>query len=179
MKKQTHNSLMNTPRRSRRTKTAYYGLAMPPQFTPEETAVVNAARVILEKHLRKTGVLMQKPETVRDYLKTLIGPQEREYFLVLFLDNRHRLIATETLFAGTIDGASVHPREVVKAALRHNAAALIVSHNLPTAVAEPSPADELITKRIRESLQLVDIRLLDHIIVAGTDTVSFAQRGLI
>jgi DNA repair protein RadC len=110
---------------------------------------------------------------------TRLATREFETFCLIYLDNRHRLIACEDLFRGTIDGASVHPREVVKEALRHNAAAVILAHNHPSGVAEPSHADELITRRLREALQLVDIRVLDHLIVAGGETVSFAERGLI
>ena len=100
-------------------------------------------------------------------------------FCCLYLDNRHRLIAFDELFRGTIDGASVHPREVVREALAHNAAALILAHNHPSGVAEPSRADELITQRLRDALALVDIRVLDHLIVAGPETLSFAERGLL
>jgi DNA repair protein RadC len=102
-----------------------------------------------------------------------------ELFCCLHLDNRHRLIAFDELFRGTIDGASVHPREVVKQALARNAAAVILAHNHPSGVAEPSQADELVTRRLREALQLVDIRVLDHMIVADNGCLSFAERGLI
>ncbi len=102
-----------------------------------------------------------------------------ELFCCLHLDNRHRLIAFEELFRGTIDGASVHPREVVKQALARNAAAMILAHNHPSGVAEPSRADELITRRLREALALVDIPVLDHLIVAGNSCVSLAERGLL
>ena len=100
-------------------------------------------------------------------------------FCGLYLDNRHRLIAFQELFRGTIDGASVHPREVVREGLAHNAAAIILAHNHPSGVAEPSQADELITRRLADALALVDIRLLDHLIIAGPQTVSFAERGML
>ena len=100
-------------------------------------------------------------------------------FAVLFLDTRHRLIEYAEMFQGTIDSAEVHPREVVKAALRHNAAAVIVSHNHPSGNPEPSAADQALTQRLREALGLVDVRVLDHVIVAGNATASFAERGLI
>lgn len=119
------------------------------------------------------------PEASRDYLRLKLAEQEREVFACLFLDNRHRLLEYEEIFYGAIDGASVHPREVVKAALRHNAAAVILAHNHPSGVDEPSRADEAITRRLKDALALVDIRVLDHIIVAGTDTMSFADRGLL
>jgi len=128
--------------------------------------------------MRRQPVLTN-PRAVRDYLAVHYAGQEREVFGVMFLDNRHRLIAVEEMFAGTVDGASVHPREVVKRALKLNAAAVILAHNHPSGVAEPSQADELITARIRDALALVDIRVLDHLIVGGTTVVSFAERGLI
>ena len=104
---------------------------------------------------------------------------QREVFACLFLDNRHRVIAFEELFFGSIDSAAVHPREVVKAALRHNAAALIFAHNHPSGVAEPSRADELLTRRLKEALALVDIRVLDHLVVGDGEPLSLAERGLI
>jgi DNA repair protein RadC len=102
-----------------------------------------------------------------------------EVFCLLYLDKRHRLIACDEMFRGTIDGASVHPREVVKNALRHNAAAIVLCHNHPSGVAEPSHADELITQRLKSALELVDIRVIDHVIVSAGDAISFAERGLI
>jgi DNA repair protein RadC len=146
------------------------------QVTDDE--VVSAAFGILSRRLTRTTSL-ESPHSVREYLAIRFGRHEHEVFSCLFLDNQHRLIAIEELFRGTIDGASIHPREVVKRALAHNAAALILSHNHPSGVAEPSPADQLITLRLREALGLVDIRLLDHLIVGGARTVSFAERGLI
>jgi DNA repair protein RadC len=98
---------------------------------------------------------------------------------VLFLDNRHRVIAVEDMFRGTIDGASVHPREVVKAALTHNAAAVILAHNHPSGIAEPSQSDELITRRLKDALSLVEIRVLDHLVIGAGTTESFAERGLL
>lgn len=127
----------------------------------------------------KAGPLLDSPRTTRDFLIARLRDVPHELFCCLHLDNRHRLIAFEELFRGTIDGASVHPREVVKQALARNAAALILAHNHPSGVAEPSQADELITRRIREALALVDIRVLDHLIVADTTCLSFAERGLL
>ena len=121
--------------------------------------------------------VLANPRTVRDYLSLHYADHEREVFSCLFLDNRHRLIAVEEMFLGTVDGASVHPREVVKRALRLNAAAVILAHNHPSGVAEPSQADELITVRIRDALALVDIRVLDHLVVGGSTVVSLAERG--
>jgi len=108
-----------------------------------------------------------------------LGQRAYETFTLIYVDNRHRMIACEDLFRGTIDGASVHPREVVKEALRHNSAAVILAHNHPSGVAEPSQSDELITQRVKEALALVDIRLLDHIIVGDGVSVSLAERGLL
>jgi DNA repair protein RadC len=128
--------------------------------------------------MRRQPVL-QNPRAVRGYLSVHYAGQEREVFGVMFLDNRHRLIAVEEMFLGTVDVASVHPREVVKRALKLNAAAVILAHNHPSGIAEPSQADELITGRLREALALVDIRVLDHIVVGDGACVSFAERGLL
>jgi DNA repair protein RadC len=127
----------------------------------------------------RRGPVLGNPSAVRDHLLTHYAGAEREIFSVLYLDNRHRVICMEELFAGTIDGASVHPREVVKLALARNAAAVILAHNHPSGVAEPSQADELITARLRDALALVDIRVLDHLVVGGTTVTSFVERGLI
>ncbi|EBY2224711.1 DNA repair protein RadC [Salmonella enterica subsp. enterica serovar Arechavaleta] len=115
--------------------------------------------------------------SVRDWLRLQLASLEREEFTVLFLDNQHRLIAHETLFTGTINHTQVHPREVVKSGLKHNAAAIIVAHCHPSGLAEPGQADRQITERLRQALNLVDIRLLDHLVVGGMDIVSFAERG--
>jgi len=127
----------------------------------------------------RSGPPLQSPAATREFLVARLRDTPHELFCCLHLDNRHRLIAFEELFRGTIDGASVHPREVVKQALARNAAAVILVHNHPSGVAEPSHADELITRRLREALQLVDIRVLDHLIVADNGCLSFAERGLI
>jgi DNA repair protein RadC len=142
----------------------------------EET--VAAARRVLAGRMRK-GCSLTSPGIVRDYLMTHLGSREHELFTVIFVDSRHRLIARAELFRGTIDGASVYPREVVKEALRQNAAAVVLAHCHPSGVAEPSHADELITQRLRDALALVDIRVLDHLIVAGAEVMSFAERGLL
>jgi DNA repair protein RadC len=140
--------------------------------------IMTGARQALALRIRR-GTDLSSPQRARDYLMMRLAEREHEVFTVIYLDNRHRLIACQELFRGTIDGASVHPREVVKEALRHNAAALILDHNHPSFVAEPSQADELVTRRLREALQLVDIRVLDHLIVAGGETLSFCERGLL
>ena len=119
------------------------------------------------------------PDLVRDYLQLQLSDRNREVFACLLLDSQHRVICFEELFQGTIDSATVHPREVVKLALSHNAAAIILAHNHPSGIAEPSLADQNITQRIKDALSLVDIRLLDHMVVGSGVTVSLAERGLI
>jgi DNA repair protein RadC len=126
----------------------------------------------------KSGDLLTSPDLVRQYLSAQLRHQLREVFAVLFLDNQNRLIAYEELFFGTIDGASVYPRELVKRALSHNAAGVILSHNHPSGVAEPSQADVRITQRLTAALELVDVRVLDHMVVGDGEVVSFAERGL-
>ena len=143
---------------------------------PEEVLVV--AERIMEARLSRGETLSNPRDTTR-FLSLKLGRHEREVFACLFLDNRHRVIQFEELFAGTIDGTCVHPREVVKRALKLNAAAVILSHNHPSGVAEPSPADRAITKRLKTALALIDVRVLDHVIVAGTSTVSLAEMGLV
>jgi DNA repair protein RadC len=140
--------------------------------------ILAAAREQMSHRVRR-GTSLTSPKATRDYLSVKLGSLEREVFAVIFLDKRHRLISYQEMFQGTIDGASVHPREVVKEALKQNAAAVILAHPHPSGVAEPSQADEFITQRLKDALSLVDIRVLDHIIVAGGDTVSFAESGLL
>lgn len=142
-------------------------------------AVVELARRALREEVRRNEVL-NSPHKVRDYLRLALGHTPHEVFMALFLDAQNRLIADRELFRGTLTQTSVYPREVVKEALAHNAAAVIFAHNHPSGAAEPSRADELLTRTLREALALVDIRVLDHIIVAGPGaTVSFAERGLL
>jgi DNA repair protein RadC len=141
-------------------------------------AALELGRRYLEAGLRRADALTS-PEATRRYLKLQMQAYDREVFACLFLDNRHRVIAFEPLFFGTIDTASVHPREVLKAALRHNAAALILTHNHPSGVAEPSRADEQLTQRLKDALAIVDIRILDHVVVGDGDPVSLAERGLV
>jgi DNA repair protein RadC len=153
-----------------------------PGFGPARYAELQAAMEIARRQLSETlraGPSLASPRATRDYLSAQLRDLEHEVFCVLYLDKRHRLIRFEELFRGTIDGASVHPREIVKLALQRNAAAVIIAHNHPSGIAEPSQADELITRRIKEALDLVDIRLLDHIIVGDGSCVSLAERGLV
>lgn len=119
------------------------------------------------------------PAQARQYIHARLRDYPYEVFACLFMDNRHRVIRFEELFRGTINGASVHPREVVKTALQHNAAAVILAHNHPSGIAEPSLADRQLTERLQSALQLVDIRVLDHLVVGDCNCVSFAERGLI
>lgn len=136
-----------------------------------------ARRALLEELRRDT--LLDSPARVRDYLKLTLAPLPHEVFVALFVDAQNRLITAEELFRGTLTQTSVYPREVVKRALACNAAAVIFAHNHPSGIAEPSRADELLTRALKEALQLVDVRLLDHLIVGQGPVASFAERGLI
>ena len=140
-------------------------------------AVLEMSRRYLAEKLKR-GDPLTDPDAVRHYLTSKLRDYRFEVFACLFLDNRHRVIQYEELFRGTIDGASVHPREVVRRALYHNAAAIIFAHNHPSGVAEPSQADERITQKLKEALQLIDVRVLDHFVI-GDHIVSFAERGLL
>ena len=140
-------------------------------------AVLEMSRRYLFENIQR-GDALCSPQQTREYLKAQLQGYPHEVFACLFLDNRNRVIEFQIMFNGTIDGASVYPREVVKMALKKNAASVIFAHNHPSGVAEPSLADEKITQRLKEALNMVDIRVLDHVIV-GDDVVSFAERGLI
>lgn len=140
-------------------------------------AVLEIARRHYAEHLGERDNFTS-PDHVRDYLQASLRDRQAEVFCVLFLDNRHRLICFEECFNGTIDGASVHPREIVRKAIQHNAAAVILAHNHPSGVAEPSQADIALTSRLKEALGLVDVRVLDHFIVGDGNPVSFSERGL-
>lgn len=143
-----------------------------------DEAVVGMALKILAQRVSK-GSLLSNPDAVKNYLRVRFADLQHEVFCLLYVDKRHRLLACEEVSRGTIDGASVHPREIVKAALRHNAAGIVAAHNHPSNVAEPSHADELVTQRLKSALELVDIRLIDHLIVCNGGAVSLAERGLI
>ncbi|EHQ1051628.1 DNA repair protein RadC [Salmonella enterica] len=138
---------------------------------------IREALTLLEHQLREPGAAFTSTQAARDWLRLRMAGLEREEFMVLYLDNQHRLITHETLFSGTVNRTEVHPREVVKSGLKHNAAAVIVAHCHPSGLAEPGQADRQITERLRQALNLVDIRLLDHLVVGGMDIVSFAERG--
>jgi len=141
-------------------------------------AVLEMARRALQEEMQ-VGDALNSPRAVRDYLQLLLGGRQQEVFVALFLDAQHRVIASEELFQGTLTQTSVYPREVVKRALHHNAAALIFAHNHPSGVAEPSQSDQLLTDALKQALQLVDVRVLDHFIVAGMNGCSFAEKGML
>ncbi|HEC05206.1 MAG TPA: JAB domain-containing protein [Thiothrix sp.] len=140
-------------------------------------AVLEMSRRYFDETLKR-GDEITSADKVRDYLKAKLRDYQHEVFACLFLDNRHRIIQYQEMFTGTIDAASVYPREVVKRALTHNAAAIILAHNHPSGIAEPSESDKRITQRLKEALGLIDVRVLDHFVV-GDEVVSFAERGLL
>ena len=144
----------------------------------ELATVVELARRSLSQEARRRDALAS-PQAVRDYLRLLLTARPYEVFVGLYLDSQNRLLAAEELFRGTLAQTSVYPREVVKAALTRNAAAMIFAHNHPSGVAEPSRADELLTQALKQALALVDIRTLDHFVVADGQVTSFAERGLL
>ena len=141
-------------------------------------AALELGKRYLESGLRQGDVLTD-PKTTRDYLVAQLRAYPHEVFACLFLNNRHHIISFDKMFNGTIDGASVYPREVVKRALGHNAAAVIFAHNHPSGIAEPSSADISLTRRLKTALELVDIRVLDHFVIGDNQAVSFAERGLV
>ena len=149
---------------------------------PGRAALIQAARECCIRYLQEKiapGQTLRSPGDSRDFLLARLRDRPHEVFCCLFLDNRHRVLAFDELFRGTIDSTTVYPREGVKQALARNAAAVILAHNHPSGIAEPSDADQLITRRIREALDLVDMRLLDHFIVGDGSCISLASRGLL
>jgi len=145
----------------------------------QENQLIAEAKNLLYARLQTRDQAFTSPSATRDYLRLQLSERQQEVFCCLFLDSQHRLIEYQELFVGTIDGCSVYPREVVKAALKVNAAAVIFAHNHPSGVAEPSEADQRITDRLKEALALIDVRVLDHLIVGDSSVVSFAERGLL
>lgn len=143
----------------------------------DEDDVIFEALQIYNRYFSR-GEALTSPDKAKDCIKLKLAPLEHEVFLCLFLDNQHKVIACEELFRGTIDGASVYPREVVKTALQHNSAALIIAHNHPSGLSEPSQADRAITEKLKAALALIDIRVLDHFVV-GETVYSFAEHGLL
>ena len=157
-------------------------LSAPP--SPESLLArrLSVARELLLRDLREQmhrGPVMTSPQMLRDWLRLYCAGLEHEVFLVLYLDANHRLIEPQELFRGTLTQTSVYPRELVKGALARNAAALAVAHNHPSGQAEPSRADEFLTQTLKSTLSLVDVRVIDHFVVAGDQVVSFAERGLL
>lgn len=157
-------------------------LARAPGIGPARAAELRAAvelvrRALLEEVARRDA--LASPDAVRDYLRLILSQLPHETFVVLFLDSQNRLLAAREMFRGTLTQTSVYPREIVKAALTHNAAAVVFAHNHPSGVPEPSRADELLTLALKQALALVDIRTLDHFVIAGQRVVSFAERGLL
>jgi DNA repair protein RadC len=145
-------------------------------------AALQAALELTRRHYQEqmmSGSALSDPRAAREFIRMQLRDLPHEVFCCLYLDNRHRVIAFKELFRGTIDGANVHPREVVKEALSRNASAVILAHNHPSGVAEPSQADELVTRRLKEALGLVDIRVLDHLIIGDGVCESLAERGLL
>lgn len=149
-----------------------------PAKSAQLAALLEVARRCLGARLR-TGSALASPASVRDYLRLALSGKDHEVFACLWLDSQHRVLACEEAFRGTLGQTSVYPREIVKSALRANAAAVIFAHNHPSGVAQPSRADELLTRNLKEALALVDVRVLDHFIVAGNECLSFAERGLL
>jgi DNA repair protein RadC len=150
------------------------GAAKRAQFS----AVVELARRSIQEDL-KAGTALTSPGAVRDYLRLALGALPHEVFICIWLDAQHRALRFEEAFHGTLTQTSVYPREIVKAALASNAAAVIFAHNHPSGVAQPSQADELLTRNLRDALALVDVKVLDHFIIAGNQAISFAERGLL
>ena len=152
-----------------------------PQYAP--IAILSAAKELvkraLSEEMSQNAINLSSPQAVKDYLKLLLGGRQQEVFVVLFLDTQHRLIASEEMFHGTLTQTSVYPREVVKRALMHNAAAVLLAHNHPSGMIEPSQADRLLTDALKQALALVDVRVLDHFIVGDESALSFAEKGLI
>lgn len=141
-----------------------------------EHDILKAAEQILRRRLKRLSSISD-PYIMSKWLRVKLAGEEREHFLVVFLDARHRIIASETMFMGTVDGAEVHPREVVKAALSHNAAAVVCAHNHPSGSLDPSTADKLLTAQLKQALAMVDVRLLDHFVVSIEGATSLAERG--
>ncbi len=144
----------------------------------EQASLVQLALAVLQVRHRP-GEPLQDPNATRNYLRLLLSDRRNEVFGTVFLDNRHRVLVSEELFQGTLDGASVHPRIVVQRALEHNAGAVIFYHNHPSGTPEPSRADEVLTRKLKDALSLIEVRVLDHIVVGSEGIVSFAERGLL
>jgi DNA repair protein RadC len=145
----------------------------------EDDAILARAEAILRGRLRGRLVTLSSPTEVKDYLHIAISAREHEVFMCIWLDAQNRVITTEEMFRGTLTQTSVYPREIVKEALRHNAANVVFAHNHPSGIAEPSHADEMITRHLKQALALVDVKVLDRFVVAADSITSFAERGLL
>ena len=164
---------MNTPSGLVRDLLGHYHLGA----TLTDDDILRVAEGILEQKLMRSGEALTDPAASARYLKARLAAYPYEVFACLFLDNRHRVIAFEELFRGSIDGCSVHPREVIRSCIKHNAAAIIFAHNHPSGVSEPSAADRAITQRLKEALELIEVRCLDHFVIGSGTPTSLAQRG--
>ena len=147
------------------------------KFAQLQAVIEMSRRALTEQMVARSA--LSSPRAVRDYLSLTLGANQHEAFIVLFLDAQHKLIAAEEMFRGTLTQTSVYPREIVKRALAHNAGAVVFAHNHPSGVAEPSQADRMLTESLKSALSLVDVAVLDHLIIAGRSTLSFAERGLL
>jgi DNA repair protein RadC len=154
---------------------------LPPRRThrQREDALIGRALSILARRMGTPGELMTSPQTAKNYLRLHLGGRDHEVFVVMFLTHKHRLIACDEMFRGTLAHTRVHPREIVKAVLRHNAASVMFGHNHPSGCVDPSEADMLITNQLKQALDLIDVRVLDHIIVTAHESFSMAEHGLI
>ena len=164
------------------TRRLYRGTLRPLFSEDAAPARLHVARELVKRLLSEElrhGCALTSPGAVRDYLRLILADREHEVFVCMWLDAQHRVIKTEEAFRGTLTHTSVHPREIVKSALAANAAAVLFAHNHPSGVAQPSQSDELLTRNLKEALALVEVKVLDHFIVAGRQAISFAERGLL
>jgi DNA repair protein RadC len=171
-----------TTRRPRRLPPSLVAVQTPaqPDLAAHERAVIDAALSIIEHHWKnRGGAIFDQPQRVKDFMRLQLGHLEHEVFGVMFLDTQMQLIAFEHMFRGTLAYTSVHPREIVKRALALNAGAVILAHNHPSGTCEPSRADELVTQGVSAALQLVGVRVVDHLVVGCCSILSFAERGLL
>jgi DNA repair protein RadC len=150
----------------------------PQVSSTNDNDLIAQALAILGRRMRVTEQL-SSPAAVRDYLRLLLARREHEVFVVVLLDSQHRVLSCDEMFRGTLTQTSVYPREVVKTALAANAASVIFAHNHPSGVCEPSRADEMLTRELKAALALVDVKVLDHFVIAGSEALSFAERGLL
>lgn len=148
-----------------------------PENISEEDVLYWAERIVTKRFTRSN--YLTSPDATREFLQIILAKEHRELFIVIFLDNQNGVLGYETLFQGTIDGAAIYPREIVKAVLDNNSASVILAHNHPSGTAMPSEADKRITTRVIQALDTIDVRVLDHLVVGGIDIVSFAERGLL